>query len=39
MTHGAVLGVADLTPSDKAHFDAVSRQLEATAAQIPGRPG
>jgi hypothetical protein len=31
-THGAVLGVADLTPSDKAHFDAVSSQLQASAA-------
>ncbi len=29
MTHGVVIGVADLTPSDKAHFDAVSGALQA----------
>jgi hypothetical protein len=29
MTHGVVIGVADLTPSDKAHFDAVSGRLQA----------
>jgi hypothetical protein len=39
LTHGAVLGVADLTPSDKPHFDAVSHDLEASAAQAPGRAG
>lgn len=41
LTHGAVLGVADLTPSDKAHFDAVSHDLQASAAQAPqpGRAG
>jgi hypothetical protein len=37
MTHGAVIGVADLTPSDKAHFDAVSRELDASAAQPRAR--
>lgn len=37
MTHGVVIGVADLNPSDKARFDAVSRALEATAAQPSGR--
>jgi hypothetical protein len=31
MTHGVVIGVADLTPSDKAHFDAVSGALQAAA--------
>lgn len=36
-THGAVVGAADLTPSDKAHFDAVSSQLQATAAQPAGQ--
>ena len=30
MTHGVVIGVADLTPSDKAHFDAVSGALQAS---------
>lgn len=41
MTHGAVLGVADLVPSDKAHFDGVSSQLEASAAKVqaPARAG
>jgi hypothetical protein len=39
MTHGAVLGVADLTPSDKAHFDAVSRQLQAAAPPATARVG
>jgi hypothetical protein len=29
MTHGVVIGVADLTPSDKARFDAVSGALQA----------
>jgi hypothetical protein len=29
MTHGVVIGVADLTPSDKARFDALSGKLEA----------
>lgn len=29
MTHGVVIGVADLTPSDKARFDAVSGTLQA----------
>jgi hypothetical protein len=29
MTHGVVIGVADLTPSGKARFDTVSGQLEA----------
>jgi hypothetical protein len=31
MTHGVVIGVADLTPSDKTRFDAVSGKLEAAA--------
>ena len=39
MTHGAVLGAADLTPSDKARFDAVSHDVEASAARAPGRAG
>lgn len=30
MTHGVVIGVADLTPSDKAHFDAASGALQAS---------
>jgi len=30
MTHGVVIGVADLTPSDKARFDAVSGSLQAS---------
>jgi hypothetical protein len=29
MTHGVVIGVADLTPSDKARFDAASGALQA----------
>jgi hypothetical protein len=32
MTHGVVIGVADLTPSDKARFDAVSGVLTAAVA-------
>jgi hypothetical protein len=38
MTHGVVIGVADLTPSDKAHFDALSGQMNAdpTPLAIPG---
>jgi hypothetical protein len=35
MTHGALIGVADLNPSDKAHFDANSHDLEASAARPP----
>jgi hypothetical protein len=31
MTHGVVIGVADLTPSDKARFDALSGALTAAA--------
>ncbi|HEY4029487.1 MAG TPA: hypothetical protein VGM25_04030 [Caulobacteraceae bacterium] len=40
MTHGVVIGVANLTPSDKVHFDAASGGLEAstppTGARIAG---
>jgi hypothetical protein len=28
MTHGLVLGAAELTPSDKARFDAISADLK-----------
>lgn len=38
-THGAVLGAADLVPSDKAHFDAVSHDLEASAAKASDGAG
>jgi hypothetical protein len=31
MTHGVVIGVAELTPSDKARFDAVSGSLQASS--------
>jgi hypothetical protein len=37
MTHGVVIGVADLNPSDKAHFDANSHDLQASAAQPAGQ--
>jgi hypothetical protein len=40
MTHGVVIGASDLTPSDKAHFDAVSNSLQAaeppSGARIAG---
>lgn len=40
MTHGVVIGAADLTPSDKARFDAISGDLQASAppagAQLAG---
>jgi hypothetical protein len=38
MTHGVVIGVADLRPSDKARFDALSGQLNAAPAPAPA-PG
>jgi hypothetical protein len=37
MTHGVVIGVADLTPSDKAHFDAVSGALQAATPPAGAR--
>ena len=37
MTHGVVIGVADLVPSDKAHFDAVSGALEAAVPPAGSR--
>ena len=37
MTHGVVIGVADLTPSDKAHFDAVSSALQAATPPAGSR--
>jgi hypothetical protein len=43
MTHGVVIGVADLTPSDKARFDAVSGDLQAatppSGARLAGQSG
>jgi hypothetical protein len=38
LTHGVVIGVADLTPSDKARFDALSGQMNAdpSPATVPG---
>ena len=35
MTHGVVIGVADLTPSDKARFDALSGQMNADPSPRP----
>jgi hypothetical protein len=35
MTHGVVIGVADLTPSDKARFDRLSGQMNADPTPLP----
>jgi len=32
MTKGVIIGAADLTPSDKAHFDGASAKLKAAPA-------
>ena len=34
MTHGVMIGVADLTPSDKARFDALSGQMNADPSPV-----
>jgi hypothetical protein len=37
MTHGVLIGAANLTPSDKAHFDAASGELQAATPPAGAR--